>query len=550
MTRQISKKRQILEEKLHKQLGTTDEILKDWYINPYPVNKNTISEFWSYVENATYIKIIGDYDVDGVCASHILSTSIREKYSDKKVSVRVPRRFSEGYGINDKIVDEIIETMPKGSLIITVDNGIAARNVLSRLKNAGYKVIVTDHHSVDNTVELPDVDMLIDPAVDRIQNPFTGNYWCGAGVAYKLCETIISKELKKELEVFAGVATVADCMELKEGNWGLVRRAIRTFRKGEAPISLTMLLNKMNQNPKFSNEDHFGFYLGPAINAPGRLLDRGAIEVLKYFYHPTEEQCNRIIDLNNQRKELKVSEFELVKQYIEENNLKQTCPIWVSIEGLHEGIVGILAGMVAEEYKKPAIVLTNVEEKPGIIKGSGRNYGDFNIFEYLCEIKDLFIGMGGHKGAAGLSLNEENFEKARLHQVNFKEENVIVEQESPDAMIIEKWEIPGMHTSLNKFRPFGEGNLAPKFEIEIDLDSKNDVIRMLGEKEEHLLIEDKYKKYKITHWSHSNSELQNPSNFGMTGVICGTSFAGKETPTFNAEHVFDIEESDYEIATE
>lgn len=536
--RPLSKNRQYLEEMLREQLCATDEELKKWEKDSYRTDGKIVSKFWDYVDKASQVIIIGDYDVDGVCASHILSTSIRSKFPNKKTVVRIPRRFSEGYGINDTIADEIISTMPFGSLVVTVDNGIAAAPVLERLKSMGYYVIVTDHHAAKEGANLPEVDMLLDPAVKELDNPFSGDYWCGAGVAYKLCEPVIEEKLAKELEVFAGVATVADCMELREGNWGLVRRSIKAFRNKTAPQSLTMLLLEMKQAPEFCNEDHFGFYLGPAINAPGRLLDRGAVEVLKYFYKPTEEGCKNLVDLNNQRKAIRDEEFEMVKQYIADNNLSGTSPIWVAIEGLHEGIVGILAGKVSEEYKTPAVVLTNIEDKPGMLKGSARSYGEFDIFKYLSDMSELFDRMGGHKGAAGLSMTEENFKIARKNQINYADALDIENSGDGKAMQIEKWEIPGIHTSLNKFRPFGVGNAVPKFEVRINGDVDN--IRMIGGQKEHLLVEDANKRYKITHFFHAPNSLADGSHFGLKGIINGSAFAGKETPTFNAEEVFDI----------
>lgn len=526
-----------LEEKLYNQLGVNAATLREWEKDSYPVDGEVVSKFWKEIELTPCIEIVGDYDVDGICASHILSTAIKNTYPDKKVKVRIPRRFSEGYGINEAIATEIMETLPKGSLIITVDNGIAAGEVLDKIKDAGYKVIVTDHHSAREGLKLPKPDMLIDPAVSELSNPLTGNYWCGAGVAFKLCEPAINEELAKELEVFAGLATVADCMELKEGNWAIVRKAIKAFRDKNAPKSLQMLLSKMGQDPDFCNEEHFGFYLGPAFNAPGRLLDRGAVEVLKYLHNPTEEGCERLVSLNNQRKAIRDEEFAMVKQYIDSHGLAETNPIWVAYDGLHEGIVGILAGKIAEEYKRPAIVLTNIEDKSGMYKGSARSYGEFNIFEYLSSMPELFTKMGGHKGAAGLSMTKECFDLAKAHQLDAQ----LVEEMAINkdlTMPIQKWEIPGINSTLNKFRPFGEGNAAPKFEIEVD--TQKDEAKFIGEGKNHLFISDSKHRWKVTHFNHVPNTLSDNQHFGMIGTISGSAFAGHETPSFNAESVFDI----------
>jgi single-stranded-DNA-specific exonuclease len=522
---------------LKNQLGVTEEILSSWETEKYPVDGQVISHFWGYVKDAPAITIVGDYDCDGICASYIMSTGIKSLFPKKQVKVRIPRRFSEGYGINDIIADEIISTMPAGSLVITVDNGIAAAPVLERIAQSGYKVIITDHHELREGCKLPELDMVIDPAVPSLSNPFVGRYWCGAGVAYKLCEPVILEELAKDLSVFAGLATVADCMELKEGNWGLVRNAIKAFREKKAPKALRSLLAAMGQDPDFCNEEHFGFYLGPAFNAPGRLLDKGAVEVLKYLFHPTPEGCERIVDLNNQRKSIRDTEYEIVKEEITKTGQSKACPIWIAVEGLHEGIVGILAGKVAEEYHRPAIILTNVENNPGMLKGSARSYGEFNIFAYLSSMPEYFSKMGGHKGAAGLSITEENFQLAKKNQIppGRIEDSLTV---SSLNFPIRQWEIPGINEVLLKFRPFGEGNAAPKFEVQVDMEK--DGARYIGEKKNHLLIQDKSGRYKLTHFNHVPNELSDADHFGMRGTISGSAFAGVETPSFNAEEVFDL----------
>lgn len=526
-----------LAKALKEQLGVTDEQLKEWETEDYPADGREVSRFWEFIKNAPAVRVVGDYDCDGICASHIMSTAIKNVFPEKRVSVRIPRRFSEGYGINQVIAEEIKETMPKGSVIITVDNGIAAAPILEDLKESGYTVLMTDHHELREGCQIPRVDMTIDPAVTELPNPMIGRYWCGAAVAYKLCEAVVSEELAAELSVYAGLATVADCMELKEGNWGLVRKSIQAFRNQSAPKALCDLLIMMKQDPNFCNEDHFGFYLGPAFNAPGRLLDKGANEVLSYLANPTEEKCEAIIALNNDRKRIRDEEYAIAVAEIERTGQKDSCPIWLAIPGLHEGIVGILAGKIAEEYKRPAIVTTTTET--GLLKGSARSYGDFNIFEYLSSMPELFERMGGHKGAAGLSMTQENFEQAKKHQLSpdaFRENMT----EPGIRLSIRQWEIPGIDGVLKKFRPFGEGNLVPRFDIEVDMEK--DGARFIGAEKNHLLIQDKQGRYKITHFNHKPNSLSEPSHFGMTGTISGSAYAGTETPAFNGEEVFDLQD--------
>lgn len=533
-----------LKKKLMAQLGATEKDLHLWENEKYYADVDTVTKYWEYIKNANAIKIIGDYDCDGICASHITLHGIKYIFPEKKVGVRIPRRMTEGYGINDTIVDEILSEMQPGDLIITVDNGIAAEPVLDRLMRAGFKVIVTDHHELRTGCKIPKADMIIDPAVEQLPNPFNGRGWCGAAVAYKLVEQMVSEEKRQEFETYAGLATIADCMELKEGNWGLVRKAIKTFRSGQAPVALKGLLLKMGQDPNFIDEQHFGFYLGPAFNAPGRLYDRGAIKILKYLHNPTSERAEELVEINNARKELRDIEYNIIKEEIEKRGLQNRCPMWISVPGLHEGIVGILAGKLTEEYKRPAIVVTTVENNPEMLKGSGRSYGKFNIFSYLSSMpSDIFTKMGGHKGAAGLSLSTENFERAcgKDYQISI---DSIGEELKTDSLklLIKQIEIPKIQKTLDEFRPFGEGNIAPLFEIDVDLNKDN--AKYMGENENHLLINGKYWAYKITHFSHFPNNLEDQEHFKLLGKISGSAYKGKETPTFNADEAFSIENSE------
>lgn len=365
---------------LYLQMGVNKEKLDNWTIHTdsrgrcdsaerYPIDRETQERYWAYIAAAPAVKIVGDYDVDGNCAVYIMMRSIHEKHPNKKLSTRTPRRFSEGYGINDKIADEIIETMPKGSVIITVDNGIAAAGVLERLEKEGMIVLMTDHHDLREGAKVPNVTMTIDPSVHILPNPIHGDfgntnadYWCGAGVAYKLCEGMISESLRRELLVYAGIATVADCMQLKEGNWALVKESLEAFHNGTAPKALTQLLVKMRQSALVCDEGTYGWYLGPGINAPGRLLDKGAAKVVKYFATPTDELCEEIFQLNEERKALRDGQVEEAKAYVTRYEKNDNYPLWVFVPKLHEGIVGIVAGRLSEDLKRPCIVCTTLPD--------------------------------------------------------------------------------------------------------------------------------------------------------------------------------------------
>ena len=524
----------LLEKYLRDSLNTTDDMLKVWETNKYSIDESITNKFFKEIKDAPAIAFVGDYDVDGTFATYIGSKGSKETFPDKKQYLRIPRRFSEGYGINPIIADEIKEKLPKGSVVITVDNGISAAEVLENLERDGYKVICTDHHELKEGAHIPNVTMVIDPAVPGCDAGFGFKKWCGAAVIYKLFEPMISEKLATELETFAGIATIADCMELTEGNWGIVRHSIDNFKQGKEPASLEAMAVAMKQDPKFVDEGTYGFYLGPCCNAAGRLLDGGPNLVLKYLFAPTEEKLTQLIELNNTRKQLRDEEYDLVKAEIERTHADKDCPIWVKVDGLHEGIVGILAGKVAEDYGVPAIVLTNAKDE-GIIKGSARSVEGINIFKYLSEMNDLFKSMGGHEGAAGLSLPEVNFEKAKAHQI--KRTNIKSKEIISEPIHIKPNDIPEINDILVKFKPFGEGNPAPIFDLDFNM---KDGGKMIGKEHNHLVLEPDDRSYKVVHWFHEPNELKNSEIFGMEGKISGSAFNGIETPTFSADKVYDI----------
>lgn len=540
----MTKHQKELEAKLFGQLNTSKEDLVRWENDPYLMDSATVIKFWQYIEKAPAVIIVGDYDCDGICASYILGKSIKNVHPKKTLSIRIPKRQAEGYGINAAILDEIKSKLPKDSLVVTVDNGIAAPGVLEDLKQSGYKVIITDHHALKEDGHIPEVDMVLDPAVEGVDDAFIGDYWCGAAVAFKLAEQVVSKSIVKELEIYAGIATVADCMKLKEGNWGLVRKSIKSFRRGMAPMSLNELLIAMKQQPEYVNADTYGFYLGPAFNAAGRLFDDGPNTVLQYLFKPTDEGKKKIIEYNDKRKQLRDDEYELVKKAIEESNQINSCPIWVYVPHLHEGIVGILAGKVTEDYHVPAIVLTDSKEA-GFLKGSARSVDEVHIFNYLCENDDLLFKFGGHAGAAGLTIEAKNLKELQKRQIKLN----IDQTKTVERIFIDKEEIPDMLPIVEECMPFGEGNPNPYFAINIDKNSDN--VKMVGEELNHLII-DKSRpsdgNYKITHFFHDPNDLHDKNNFLATGHISQSGFRGASYASFNTEFIEDIHTLDPELA--
>lgn len=504
-----------------------------WQKENYLADGDVVSKFWDLIESAKVIVIIGDYDVDGVCASYIMSTSIKSVYPDKEIHIRIPRRFSEGYGINNVIVEEIKNKYARGALIITVDNGISAGDKLELLEKSGYKVAITDHH-VFTGKKLPKVSFLLDPSVKGHDILCAGDYWCGAGVALKLVEQYVDETTKTSAEVFAGIATIADCVPLKKGNWVLVKKTISKIRRNQAPPQIQMLLRALNQDPKFCNEDTIGYYIGPAFNAPGRLEDKGASIMLKFLIsNPNLSSALAIAEINKQRKDLRDEQYERVTEYIENNGIENNCPIWVELPNLHEGIVGILAGKIAEDYNVPAIVLT--EKEDGTLKGSARTVGNIDILSYLLTCGANFISLGGHPGAAGMTMTKTEFDIGKEYQIDRP-----AEESDLRFINISTNEIVDAYHELSKFEPFGMGNPAPMFSTAID--TRADFVKMVGADSNHLMATDPDLNWKVTHFHHIPNDLEDKEHFYVGGPISLQGFQGIGMPTLNGEIVFDISE--------
>lgn len=524
--------RQRIREEVEALSGNHFSDYEKWRKEEYLADGNTVSRFWDLVEESTAVRIVGDYDVDGICASYIMATSIKNVFPDKKIKIRIPRRFSEGYGINQSIVDEIKTKDEPGTLIVTVDNGISAGDKLIALEKAGYKVAITDHH-VFTGKKLPSVSFILDPSLEGHDILCAGNYWCGAGVALKIAEQYVDDSTKSAIEVFAGIATIADCVSLKKGNWALVRKAINRIRRKQAPPQILMLLAALNQDAGFCDEDMIGYYLGPALNAPGRLHDNGGAIVLKYLLAPSTIGAMEIAKINDERKALRDEQYQKIVDIINENGYENDSPIWVEASGLHEGIVGILAGKLVEDYKVPAIVLTELEN--GMLKGSSRTIADVNILEYLLNCGANFVALGGHAGAAGMTMKKSEFDIGREFQIDKR-----ASDEKVNYIYISSSEIPEALEELSKFTPFGMGNPAPQFAIFVDFST--DDARLVGEKSNHLIVVDGNLDWKATHFYHVPNDLENKEKFYIGGTISEQAFNNVGTPTLNGKEVFDITE--------
>ena len=406
------------------------------------------------IQNDETINIVGDYDADGV-----ISTAIMVEFFTKAIGVEVnymiPNRFTHGYGISAKILDDIYE-----GIIITVDNGISAVEAAEICKDRGLDLIITDHHTVGENI--PDAYAIVNPKQYSCDFPF--NDICGANVAWYLCANI-KKELALDfnlMELFdlLTIAIIADVMPMKSMNKTIVKRGLQELSKSSRP-SLVAIKEKFGL--KSINEDDIGFKIAPLINCAGRMEDASiALEFLLSFdEYEANEQLAYLVELNETRKQEQLYIFENSKSKVNPNdNVITVCG-----DDWNEGIIGIVAAKLCEKYKKPSFVF---KQNGSILKGSGRGNGEINLHTLLTKVSHLLIGYGGHKGAAGLSLKTVHFDKFKdainlayttiPKDIDFDGSNFLCEINLD--LVDDK-----LFNLINSFRPFGLENSIPIFKF-------------------------------------------------------------------------------------
>lgn len=457
-----------------------DKTIKS-YINPVYSNLNNAKDMKD-IEKACLllkekinlgkkIRIVGDYDVDGVISVFILYKAL--KRCDANIDYEIPDRINDGYGINKNIIkkayDDGIDT------IITCDNGIAAISEIEYAKSLGITVIVTDHHDVAFTEEdgirnsiLPSADCILNPKQEDCN--YTFKKICGAGVAFKLIEVLyenfkIKKEEVYEFIEFVAIATVCDVVDLVDENRIFVKNGLEMITNTNN-IGLRELKKANDLEDKEITAYHLGFVIGPCINASGRLdsAKKGLELLLCEDINKAEVLAKEIVDLNEERKEMTSEGLERAIKIIESSSIKDDTILVVYIHDIHESLAGIIAGRVKEKYNKPTIILTKSEEG---VKGSCRSIEEYNIFEGLLSCKDILDKFGGHPMAAGLSLQEDKVEilRKRLNDTcNLTKEDLIKKISIDMSLPLESITIP-LIDELKKLEPFGKGNSKPIFGV-------------------------------------------------------------------------------------
>ena len=417
------------------------------------------------------IRIIGDYDVDGIISVFILYTALKK--CGANVDYEIPDRIKDGYGINENIVkvayDEGVDT------IITCDNGISAIDQIQYAKDLGLTVIVTDHHDVP-FIEEDGVRTFLSSQADAIINPkqieceYKFKSICGAGVAFKLMEALyeeigMDKEECYKLIEFVAIATVCDVVDLIDENRIFVKNGLEMLNNSKN-IGINALKKACGLEDKEITAYHLGFVIGPCLNASGRLdsAKKGLELLLMEDDEEAKNLAQEIVDLNDARKHMTKEGVDRAINIIDSTDINNDNILVVYIPDIHESLAGIVAGRVKEKYNKPTIILTKSEEG---VKGSARSIEEYNMFERLLACKELLDKFGGHPMAAGLSLQEDKVDELRIALNNKCE---LTDEDLTRKIMIDSslpLEYLNLHLieELNVLEPFGKGNAKPVFGV-------------------------------------------------------------------------------------
>ncbi|MDO5591067.1 MAG: single-stranded-DNA-specific exonuclease RecJ [Lachnospiraceae bacterium] len=418
------------------------------------------------------IRVIGDYDIDGVNATYILLEGLEGLGAD--VDYDIPNRMTDGYGISEELIERAAEA--KVDTIITCDNGIAAKKEIAYAKELGMTVIVTDHHEVPyeetedaenkRTYILPPANAVIDPKQPDCNYPFEGI--CGATVAYKLMEALYESSGRDADDIDylienVALATIGDVMDLEDENRILVKEGLEMLKRTSNP-GLRSLMECTGINKESLSPYHVGFVIGPCLNAGGRLdTAKRALELLRAKDKKDADiLAGDLKALNDSRKELTAKAVKEAVACVENENMKKDPVLVIYLPDCHESLAGIVAGKVREKYYKPVFVITDAKEGA---KGSGRSIEAYHMYENLHNCDNLLDKYGGHKMAAGLSLPVENIDKLRKR---LNEQCTLTAEELTEKVTIDMV-LPFSEITfdfieeLKMLEPFGKGNTKPVF---------------------------------------------------------------------------------------
>jgi len=420
-----------------------------------------------FKEEGKKVRVIGDYDIDGVCATTILLKAFREYGID--ADYVIPHRVLDGYGLNTNLIENARADGIEG--IVTCDNGIFAYEAVELANSYGMQVVVTDHHEVPE--QIPNAVAVVDPK--REENTYPNVDICGAYVAYKVIAKLLwqdkteeelserEKKLKNELTMLAGFATVGDVMPLSGENRGLVKFTIAHLKEGLNP-GMDALIDETGLRDKTLSSFSIGFVLGPCINATGRLdsADNALRLLTEENPETVKELAKKLHTMNEERKEITTTGVEEAVNLVEAME-KLPSVLVLCLPNVHESIVGIIAGRIKELYYRPVIVFTETED--GNLKGSGRSIEGYDMFAKLSECRDYFTKFGGHPMAAGISMKKENLDIVR----DFLNAHADLSDEDLTPLIKIDADMPFAYATeqliadLSALEPYGVKNEKPVF---------------------------------------------------------------------------------------
>lgn len=445
--------------------GEVSELPSPWLLKDM---KESVAILTEGIRQKKKVRIIGDYDIDGVCAAAILYKGLRRV--GIHTDTYIPNRVTDGYGLNPHLIEQAGEDGIE--LLITCDNGIAAAQEVRQAKELGMTVIVTDHHNVPYEEKegmripiLPPADAVINPKQETCTYPFTE--LCGAAVAYKLISALyetcgVPEEELEELLVLAAIATVGDVMDLQGENRVLVKEGLKRLPHTTNP-GLQALL-QANHLEGAVTAYHIGFVLGPCINASGRLdtAARSLNLLLESDPQKAAVLAGDLVHMNESRKSMTALQVEEAVRQIEDSSLKEDSVLVVYLPQCHESLAGIVAGRIRERYHRPVFILADGEQD---VKGSGRSIEAYSMFDELTACSDLLVKFGGHPMAAGLSIRPEHIEdlRRRLNEnCTLKPEDMIpkyvIDVPMPIGYVTE-----ALVEQMSLLEPFGKGNAKPLF---------------------------------------------------------------------------------------
>ena len=514
-----------------------------------------------FLQEGKRIRIIGDYDIDGICSAFILEKGLsylsEKSGNTDRIDVVIPHRIEDGYGLNDKLIARAAEDGVE--VIVTCDNGIAATEQIAYAKGLGISVIVTDHHEVPFEQEgderrylLPEADAVVDPKREDCPYPFKGI--CGGMVAFKLVKGLLlrSKQedgsdngeqaaLLEECFAFAAFATIGDVMELRDENHILVKYGLQSIASCKN-YGLQALIEQCGLKDKELTPYHVGFVLGPCFNASGRL--DSADRVLELLHAPTKREAmgpaSELKELNGKRQELTQKGLEEAMASVEEQGLLKDRVLVVYLPHVHESLAGIIAGRLRERFYKPVFVLTDGE---GCIKGSGRSIDAYHMFEEMTKIKDIFLKYGGHKLAAGLSIPEGAADEFRrrinsvctLQDADFVE-RVMIDVPMPIDHVSDK-----LLSQMKYLEPYGTGNRKPLFAHKEIILSGFSVLGRQGNVAKGRVISQKGTSFEGIYFGEGAALMKRIGKYGNKADIVYTpevnTFRGKTSIQIEIKHI-------------